>query len=36
VNQWYTLAPGLHTVTVEDLDNSNNVIHRSAVTYSVQ
>lgn len=36
VNRTFSLAPGSHTVTVEDLDNSNNVIHRSAVTYSVQ
>ena len=36
VNQYYALAPGSHTVTVLDLDNNYNVIHRSTVSYSVQ
>jgi phosphatidylinositol-3-phosphatase len=36
VNQYYTLAAGVHTLTVEDLDSSFSVIHRSAVTYSVE
>ena len=36
VNETYTLAPGPHTVTVEDLDDSNNVMHRSSVAYTVQ
>jgi len=36
VNQYFSLTPGEHTVTVEDLDDSYNVIHRSAVTYSIQ
>jgi acid phosphatase len=36
VNQYFTLAPGSHTVTVEDLDSSYNIIHRSRVLYSVQ
>jgi hypothetical protein len=36
VNQYFTLSPGSHTVTVLDLDSSYNVIHRSGVSYSVQ
>ena len=36
VNQYYNLTPGVHTVTVLDLDNSYNVIHQSSVTYAVQ
>jgi hypothetical protein len=36
VNRTFTLAPGTHTLTVVDLDNSFNVIHRSSVSYSVQ
>lgn len=36
VNQYFSLTPGEHTVTVEDLDNKYNVIHRSAVSYSIQ
>lgn len=36
VNQYFSLAPGVHTVTVEDLNDSNQVIHRSAVSYSVE
>ena len=36
VNQYFTLAPGSHTVTVLDLDSSYNVIHRASVSYSVQ
>jgi hypothetical protein len=36
VNQYYTLAPGVHTVTVEDLSDDNTVLHRSAVTYSLE
>jgi phosphatidylinositol-3-phosphatase len=36
VNQYFTLRPGSHTVTVLDQDRSYNVIHRSSVTYSVQ
>jgi hypothetical protein len=35
VNQYFTLGVGSHTTTVEDLDNSYNVIHTSQVTYSV-
>ena len=36
VNQYYSLTPGSHTVTVLDLDGSYNVLHKSSVTYSVQ
>ena len=36
VNQYFTLAPGYHTVTVMDLDGSYNMIHQSSVSYSVQ
>jgi hypothetical protein len=36
VNQYYNLAPGSHTVTVLDLDQNYNVIHRTQVFYSVQ
>jgi hypothetical protein len=36
VNDYFTLAPGSHTVTVFDLDKNYNVIHRSSVAYSVQ
>jgi hypothetical protein len=35
VNQYYWLAPGSHTVTVLDLDSQYNIIHLSAVSYSV-
>jgi hypothetical protein len=36
VNQYFTLVPGSHTVTVVDLDSGYNVIHQSSVSYSVQ
>ncbi|MFL6427433.1 MAG: alkaline phosphatase family protein [Acidobacteriaceae bacterium] len=36
VNDYFTLAPGSHNVTVLDLDNGYNVIHQSSVSYSVQ
>jgi hypothetical protein len=36
VNQYFTLSPGSHSVTVLDLDSSYNVLHRSSVSYSVQ
>ena len=36
VNQYYTLAPGAHTVTVLDLDDSYNILHTSSVFYLVQ
>jgi phosphatidylinositol-3-phosphatase len=36
VNQYFTLEPGVHTVTVLDLDDSYNVMHQSSVSYSVQ
>ena len=36
VNQYFTLGPGSHSVTVLDLDDSYNVMHQSSVSYSVQ
>ena len=36
VNQYYSLAPGSHTITVIDLDTNYNDIHKSSVTYSVK
>jgi phosphatidylinositol-3-phosphatase len=36
VNQYYNLSPGSHTITVLDLDQNYNVLHRSSVFYSVQ
>lgn len=36
VNQYFSLAPGSHAVTVLDLDSRYSVLHRSTVYYSVQ
>jgi hypothetical protein len=36
VNQYFSLAPGSHTLTVTDLDSNSNILHRSSVSYSVQ
>jgi hypothetical protein len=36
VNEYYNLAPGSHYITVLDLDQHYNVIHRTQVSYSVQ
>ena len=36
VDATYSLAPGSHTTTVEDLDSSYNPIHKSSVTYTVR
>jgi hypothetical protein len=36
VNQYYSLAPGSHVVTVLDLDRNNNILHGPSVSYSVQ
>ncbi|WP_204101293.1 alkaline phosphatase family protein [Occallatibacter savannae] len=36
VNQYYNLSPGSHYVTVLDLDQNYNVLHRTNVSYSVQ
>jgi hypothetical protein len=36
INQYFTLGPGSHSVTVLDLDDSYNVMHQSSVSYSVQ
>jgi acid phosphatase len=36
VNQYFSLAPGSHTLTVLDQDDHYNVLHESSVSYSVQ
>jgi phosphatidylinositol-3-phosphatase len=36
VNQYFSLAPGSHTVTVLDLDGNFYILHQSSVSYSVQ
>jgi phosphatidylinositol-3-phosphatase len=36
VNQYFTLSSGSHTLTVEDFDTNNNVLHKASVVYSVQ
>jgi phosphatidylinositol-3-phosphatase len=36
MNQYFTLAPGYHTVTVLDLDDRYNTLHQSSVSFSVQ
>jgi hypothetical protein len=36
VNQYFTLAPGSHTITVFDLDKDFNEIHHVSVSYSVK
>ncbi|MGC2617608.1 MAG: alkaline phosphatase family protein [Acidobacteriaceae bacterium] len=36
VNQYFTLAPGTHLLTVTDLNNNNEVIHQSSVSYTVE
>jgi len=36
VNQYFSLKPGSHTVTVVDLDSHFNVMHSASVSYSVQ
>jgi hypothetical protein len=36
VNQYYNLSPGSHSITVLDLDQNYNVLHRTHVSYSVQ
>lgn len=36
INQYFTLAPGSHTITVLDLDKDYNDILRSSVSYSVK
>lgn len=36
VNAYFNLAPGSHTVSVVDLDDQYNVLHRTRVSYSVQ
>jgi Bacterial Ig domain len=36
VSQEFTLAPGKHTVTVEDLSSNFQVIHRASASYTLQ
>jgi len=36
VNQYFSLSPGSHTVTVLDQDNHYNLLHRTSVSYVVQ
>lgn len=36
VNQYFSLAPGSHTITVTDLDSNYNLLHKTSVSYSVQ
>jgi len=36
VNEYYSLSPGSHHITVLDLDQNYNVLHRTRVSYSVQ
>lgn len=36
VNQYYSLTPGSHAITVLDLDSHYDVLHESTVAYSVQ
>jgi phosphatidylinositol-3-phosphatase len=36
VNQYFTLAPGAHTVMVRDLDENLDFLHQSSVSYFVQ
>jgi acid phosphatase len=36
VNTYFSLEPGLHQVTVLDLDDKYSILHESSVTYTVQ
>ena len=36
VNQYFSLTPGSHTVTILDLGSNNSVLHKSSVSYTVQ
>jgi hypothetical protein len=36
MNQYFSLAPGSHTVTILDLGSNNNVLHKTSVSYHVQ
>ncbi|MGA7522299.1 MAG: alkaline phosphatase family protein [Acidobacteriaceae bacterium] len=36
VNQFFALEPGLHRVTVLDLDDQSQIVHEASVTYRVQ
>ena len=35
INQWYSLAPGKYTLTVEDVSGASQPIHRSSVSFAV-
>jgi hypothetical protein len=35
INQWYSLAPGKYTLTVEDVSGTSQPIHRSNVNFTV-
>jgi hypothetical protein len=35
INQWYSLAPGKYTLTVEDVSGASQPIHRSNVSFTV-
>lgn len=36
LNQYFSLSPGSHTITVTDLDDNYNVLHQTSVSYFVQ
>jgi hypothetical protein len=36
INEYMSLAPGSHTITVFDLDSNYNVLHRASASYSVK
>ena len=36
VNQYYSLTPGSHTVTVFALDSNNNILNQASISYYVQ
>jgi phosphatidylinositol-3-phosphatase len=36
VNQYFSLPPGAHTITVRDLDENFDFLHQSSFSYSVQ
>jgi phosphatidylinositol-3-phosphatase len=36
VNQYFNLSPGTHTITVTDLDDHYNLLHKTSLTYSVK
>lgn len=36
INEYMSLAPGSHTITVFDLDSNYNILHRASASYSVK